>query len=92
MPKVIGAARVTTKDGAVWRNCAACDVLSPLPPDVAHCPACTPISGVGLSRNQIDGYACVVCGASDTPMVPAGRLPGWGQVFACATHEPGWSW
>jgi hypothetical protein len=40
MPTVVNAARVTTKDGAVWRECAGCGVLAPLAPDVNHCTAC----------------------------------------------------
>ncbi len=40
MPTVVNAARVTTKDGAVWRECAGCGALAPLAPGVNHCPAC----------------------------------------------------
>src|SRR5690242_16964071 len=41
MPKVVDAARVTTRDGAVWRECAGCGLLAPLAPDVQHCKDCT---------------------------------------------------
>jgi hypothetical protein len=87
MPTVVNAARVTTKDGAVWRHCDGCGLLVALPPEIFFCPACTPIDGAGLSRVQVDGRACIVCGATDAPMVAAGCLPGWGQVVACAHHE-----
>src|SRR6266540_4160845 len=40
MPTVVNAARITTKDGAVWRECAGCGALAPLAPGVNHCPAC----------------------------------------------------
>ncbi len=40
MPTVVNAARITTKDGAVWRECAGCGALAPLAPNVNHCPAC----------------------------------------------------
>jgi hypothetical protein len=40
MPKVVDAARVTSKDGAVWRECAGCGQLAALAPDVHHCEAC----------------------------------------------------
>ncbi len=87
MPTVVHAARATVKDGAVWRTCAGCGLLAALPPDVTYCPACTPIDGGGLSRAQADGLACIMCGATDAPMVPAGVLPGWGRVVACAGHQ-----
>ncbi len=90
MPTVVNSARVTTRDGAVWINCDGCGVLVALPPELRRCPACTPISGAGLSRAQVDGLACVECGATEAPMVPAGTLPGWGQVFACSSHEGRW--
>ena len=32
--------RLTTKRSAVWRACAACDVLAPLAPDEKRCPTC----------------------------------------------------
>ncbi|GLW32970.1 hypothetical protein [Actinoplanes regularis] len=40
MPKVSDAARVTTKDKAIWRTCAGCELLKSLPPDVDRCAAC----------------------------------------------------
>ncbi len=42
MPKVIDAARVTTRDNAVWRTCSGCGQLAALAPDADRCPACTP--------------------------------------------------
>jgi hypothetical protein len=41
MPKVVDAARVTTRDNAVWRTCAGCSQLAALPPELTTCPACT---------------------------------------------------
>ena len=40
MPTVNDAARITTRDGAVWRTCAGCGLLTALPTDVDKCPAC----------------------------------------------------
>ncbi len=40
MPKVIDAARVTTPDTAVWRECPCCGQLAALAPDALFCDAC----------------------------------------------------
>ncbi|MEU8607128.1 hypothetical protein AB0C29_03885 [Actinoplanes sp. NPDC048791] len=40
MPTVNDAARITTRDGAVWRTCAGCGLLTALPTDADKCPAC----------------------------------------------------
>jgi hypothetical protein len=42
MPTVSNAARVTSKDGAVWRTCKRCGILAALPPDVDRCANCQP--------------------------------------------------
>jgi hypothetical protein len=42
MPTVSNAARVTSKDGAVWRTCTGCGVLAALPPDIDRCAGCQP--------------------------------------------------
>jgi len=39
-PTVVNAARVTTKDSAVWRECAGCGALRAFPRDVHHCAEC----------------------------------------------------
>ena len=41
MPTVSSAARVTARDGAVWRECVGCGLIAPLAPDVDHCKYCT---------------------------------------------------
>jgi hypothetical protein len=76
MPKVVDAARVTVTQNAVWRTCTTCGQLAALPPDVDVCPVCGPR----------DGRCCWVCNATDMPLVPAGRQPGWGPVAACPAH------
>ncbi len=43
MPTVSEAARVTTRDGTVWRTCQGCGVLAPLPPEVERCSGCESI-------------------------------------------------
>ena len=40
MPTVANAARVTCKDGAVWRVCASCGLLAAYAPEVYHCDDC----------------------------------------------------
>lgn len=55
-------------------------------------PGCSP--GVvwpagALSAAQLDGTACVRCGGVPAVSTPAGRVPGFGQVFACAPSCPG---
>ncbi len=40
MPKVVDAARVTSKDNTIWRTCPACEQLLPLPPDALFCDTC----------------------------------------------------
>ncbi|GAA0473666.1 hypothetical protein Ade02nite_73990 [Paractinoplanes deccanensis] len=40
MPKVVDAARVTTRDDTVWRTCTECAHLRPIPDGVERCDAC----------------------------------------------------
>ncbi|MEU4693178.1 hypothetical protein [Actinoplanes sp. NPDC023714] len=40
MPKVVDAARVTTRDNTVWRTCTGCSRLKPLPDGVDRCEDC----------------------------------------------------
>ncbi|MBB2945338.1 hypothetical protein FB565_005071 [Actinoplanes lutulentus] len=40
MPKVVDAARVTTRDNTVWRTCTECGQLRPIPDGVERCDAC----------------------------------------------------
>jgi hypothetical protein len=42
MPTVSNAARITSKDGAVWRTCGGCGTLAALPPDMDRCTTCQP--------------------------------------------------
>ncbi|MGB3375049.1 MAG: hypothetical protein WBA87_07920 [Microbacterium sp.] len=39
-----------------------------------------------LTAVQLDGIACVVCGAERAPQVPAGHGPR-GQLFRCVSHS-----
>ncbi|MFD8558219.1 hypothetical protein ACFV1N_13140 [Streptosporangium canum] len=39
------------------------------------------------TRDQLDGVACIRCGRTDTPMVPAGSGPR-GQLFTCSPTCP----
>ncbi|MFE3197196.1 hypothetical protein [Embleya sp. NPDC059237] len=38
----------------------------------------------GLTRAQLDGVACVLCGVEPRVSTPVGRIDGGGQAFACA--------
>ena len=40
MPTVNDAARITTRDGALWRTCGGCGLLAALLPDADMCPGC----------------------------------------------------
>lgn len=40
MPTVNDAARITTRDGAVWRTCGGCGLLAALLPNTDKCPGC----------------------------------------------------
>ncbi len=42
MAKVADSARVSTRAGAVWRNCADCGQLAALDPNETECAACRP--------------------------------------------------
>jgi hypothetical protein len=42
MPTVSNAARITSKDGAIWRTCGGCGALAALPPDINLCAGCQP--------------------------------------------------
>jgi hypothetical protein len=41
MPKVVDAARITTRAGLVWRACVGCGTLAPLGPSEQHCRDCS---------------------------------------------------
>ena len=41
MPKVSEVARVTTRDGSVWRPCVGCGVLAAMAPEANRCDTCT---------------------------------------------------
>ncbi len=40
MPTVSELARVTTRDGAVWRACTGCGLLSAMAPEHVRCDNC----------------------------------------------------
>jgi len=49
MPRLYNAARVTTRAGAIWRHCHACDELAALAPGDRVCPACLVRVPVGMA-------------------------------------------
>jgi hypothetical protein len=53
MPTVSNAARITAKDGAVWRTCGGCGTLAALPPDIDRCTGCQ----LGADRAPAAGIA-----------------------------------
>jgi hypothetical protein len=72
MPTVNDAARITSRQGSVWRYCAGCALFSPLPPDTASCSNCT-----RPFRNSADSPPL---GASDLLYCYAamlGRIEAW---------------
>jgi len=40
MPRLANAARVTTRDSAVWVTCSCCETLSSVPPGETDCDDC----------------------------------------------------
>ena len=55
MPTVNDAARITTRDGAVWRTCGGCGLLAALLPNADKCPGCDRPTATD-SRPAPDGY------------------------------------
>jgi hypothetical protein len=52
MPKVVDAARVTTRVNTVWRTCSGCDQIKPLRRGVKRCATCTQV----LERHALNGW------------------------------------
>jgi hypothetical protein len=52
MPTVSDAARITSKDGAVWRTCGGCGTLAALPPNLERCAGCQPDADTGSLRPE----------------------------------------
>jgi hypothetical protein len=50
MAKVVDAARITSRDGTVWRTCSICGTLGALAPDIETCPACVVPAAVDIRR------------------------------------------
>ena len=78
MPKVVDAARVTVKHNAVWRTCTGCGQLAPLPPQVDHCAACDPLTGLdpgaALTVAELDQARAVLVGVCRTCRTSLERL------------------
>jgi hypothetical protein len=66
VPTVANGARVTCKDGAVWRVCASCGRLAAYAPEVYHCDDCR--------------AEPVPEGVATAPPAPGARHTGGGQV------------
>lgn len=57
---IAASVRVTTRSSAVWRDCAGCGALAPLPPDEDRCRPCRqphasrrrPVAGSRRSRRN----------------------------------------
>lgn len=45
MPRLRDTVRVTSPESAVWRVCAGCGLLAPLPPELDRCDDCQPAAG-----------------------------------------------
>lgn len=53
MPRLYSAARITTREGAVWRHCSGCGELSALAPGDRVCPPCVSASPVELPLHRL---------------------------------------
>jgi len=67
MPKLVDAASVTTRDGAVWRTCASCGALAAMAPEVKVCGSC------GTDAPVPDRAQRAVVAAVTGPAVSAAR-------------------
>ncbi|GIE92308.1 hypothetical protein [Actinoplanes regularis] len=77
MPKVVDAARVTTRDNTVWRTCTGCSLLKPLPDDVDRCGVCD------SSRPRTPGEAGWDIAYRYAALV--GRIDAWAVQIPCVS-------
>ncbi len=88
MPKLVDAARVTTRDGAVWRTCGSCGVLAAMPPEITICDLCRIASSVvtaSAERPAEPGELCT-CGRPAVTVFLTGRF---GPVGYCGLPDGG---
>lgn len=52
MANLAACVRITTRQSAVWRACAACAGLKPMAPHETHCRACSPSTGVRRAKRR----------------------------------------
>jgi hypothetical protein len=57
MPTVSNAARITSRDGTIWRTCGGCGTLAALPPDVDRCATCQPGSDAPVVQLRSEHFA-----------------------------------
>ena len=69
MPTVSNAARITSKDGTVWRTCGGCGTLAALPPDIDRCTTCQPGSDAPVVQLRPEHF-----GTGDLFDISMGRL------------------
>jgi hypothetical protein len=86
MPTLSEAARVTVKNGAVWRNCGGCGTLAALPPDIDQCTGCRIVAELRAlapffatdALADIADAGCVFAGAlADIVHNEIGEAGGW---------------
>jgi hypothetical protein len=54
MPKVVDAARITTRAAVVWRSCTDCGSLAPLTPAEQHCRDCS-VNPIDIAAPSLAG-------------------------------------
>src|SRR5262249_55606469 len=77
---VVGLARVTTSDGAIWRECAGCGVLTALAPEVDRCEGGD--QPIRIQRRRGPGWRM------PTRAVDVGRPTRYGNPFPAADNSP----
>jgi hypothetical protein len=76
MPTVADAARVTTRDNAVWRTCTTCGQLAPLPPTVNRCARCDQ-----PAADSNDSYARSGWDRARRFAAILGRVEAWAEII-----------
>jgi len=77
MATVVDAARVTTPGNTVWRTCAGCGTLTPLPPTVDRCPICDRSD----SRIAVERHAATGWESAHRYAAILGRIEAWALLI-----------
>jgi hypothetical protein len=77
MATVVDAARLSTPGNTIWRTCAGCGTLAPLPPTVDRCPTCDRPD----NRSAADRYAAAGWDLAVRHAKVIGRIEAWAVLI-----------